>query len=115
MFMKKGVKKRKKKVPSPKHVPLDEELTVPLWFVDGAVGMLGLTLYNFLIYLLAIPFGIGGIVKELEETMGYFGINFFIDLGFTSAEMITGLTVIFTVAFSIGSFVGNRVRKKYQQ
>jgi len=81
--------------------------------MDGFVGILALMIYNFLLYLLN-TIGIGGALEEMENAMGYFGLNTFIDLQFSVAAMTLGLILMFLVAFLIGIFIGNRVRTKKQ-
>ncbi len=87
------------------------ELKVPVWFVDGFVGILALVIYNFILYFLT-AMKVGGIIAQIDGAMGYFGLNTFTDLGMSSSSMTFGLIIVFIVAFVIGILIGNRVRKK---
>ena len=87
------------------------ELKIPAWFVDGFVGILALVIYNFLLYFLT-ALKVGGIIASIEDSMGYFGLNTFTDLGMSSSSMTLGLIVVFILAFVIGIIIGGRVRKK---
>lgn len=87
-------------------------MTVPLWTVDGFVGVLTLVIYNFLLYILAIILGIGGIIKDLEQTMGYFLLNSFIDFGFSAPQMIIGLIFTLGISYLLGMGIGKLVRIK---
>ena len=89
----------------------EKGLEVPLWLVDGFVGILALMIYNFLLYLLTIA-GIRGVIGQIEEAVGYFGLNSFIDFGFNSNEMFLGIVIFFLLAFFLGIGIGNWVRKK---
>lgn len=93
-----------------------KELEVPVWTADGFVGILGLMIYNFLLYLLKI-LGIGGIISKMEDTMGYFTLNTFVDLGFSPSEMFVGLLIIFIISFILGIIIAKVVRKskKYKK
>jgi len=88
----------------------DKELVVSFWILDGFVGILGLMIYNFILYL-TTALGAGGILNDLQNTMGYFGLLFFIDLGFSPSEMSLGLIFIFMIAFFLGASIGNFLRK----
>ena len=92
-----------------------KELKIPIWIADGFVGVLALVIYNFLLYLLDAS-EVWQALRQMEDAMGYFGLNTFIDLQFSAAGMTLGLIVMFLIAFLIGMFVANRVRakKKYQ-
>ena len=82
---------------------------IPLWLVDGTVGVLALLIYNFLLYLLK---NIGGIFSQLENSMGYFGLNSFLDFGFNAKEMFLGILIFFIVSFFLGTTIGSYLRKK---
>ena len=87
-----------------------KELTVPFWLLDGFVGILALMIYNFVLYLIT-TIGAGGIFNDMQNTMGYFGLLFFIELGFSAAEMSLGIIIIFLVAFILGATIGNFLRQ----
>jgi hypothetical protein len=89
----------------------EKEFTLPLWVLDGVVGLLALMIYNFLLYLLDVA-GTGGIIKNLHETMGYFGINSFMDLGFEAGTMSIGILIMFGFSFVLGMIIGSIVRKR---
>ena len=93
----------------------EKELKVDSWVVDGFVGTLALVIYNFILYILTL-FGIKGIIDQLEDTMGYFGLNTFLDLGFNPDTMVLGITMSFTFSFLLGIIIGNwvRMKKKYR-
>ena len=88
-----------------------KELKVPFWFVDGFVGILALVIYNFILYLLSI-LGVGGIIKKIEEAMGYFLLKSFIDFGFSATEMVFGLVITFVLVFFMGVGISILVRRK---
>ena len=77
----------------PKNKNSKREIKVPVWFIDGFVGILALVIYNFLLYFLT-ALKVGGIIAKIEEAMGYFGLNTFTDLGMSSSSMTLGLIVI---------------------
>lgn len=104
--MKKRVKNNSVKRSSDK-----KEMKLPVWFLDGFVGVLALMIYNFLLYLF-VEIGFKGLVKDLEDTMGYFGIKSFLDFGFTAGEISIGVIIIFAIAFIIGIGIGKIVRKR---
>jgi ABC-type antimicrobial peptide transport system permease subunit len=87
-----------------------KDLELPVWTADGFVGILGLMIYNFILYLLKIA-GAGGIIAKMEETMGYFTLNTFVDLGFSPGEMFFGLIITLIVSFLLGVFIAKIVRK----
>jgi len=95
----------------PKNKNSKREIKVPVWFIDGFVGILALVIYNFLLYFLT-ALKVGGIIAKIEEAMGYFGLNTFTDLGMSSSSMTLGLIAVFIIAFVIGIVIGDRVRKK---
>ncbi|HLC78281.1 MAG TPA: hypothetical protein VJH92_04095 [Candidatus Nanoarchaeia archaeon] len=85
------------------------EQEVPFWLLDGFVGILSLMIYNFLLYLFSHA---GGIMLELHESMGYFGLNSFTDFGFTIGQMSIGIIAFFLISFFLGVGIGNFLRKK---
>jgi len=104
--MKKRVKNNSVKRSSNK-----KEMTIPIWLLDGFVGILSLMVYNFLLYLLT-EIGIEGVIGQLEDTMGYFGLNSFIDLNFSTGAMSIGILIVFLVAFVLGAWIGGMIRKR---
>jgi hypothetical protein len=88
-----------------------KELEVPLWVLDGTVGVLALFIYNFLLYLTTI-FDIRGIIGEIENSIGYFGLNGFIDFGLSASQMLMGMSLIFLLSFFLGIGMGHLVRKQ---
>ena len=54
---------------------------------------------------------ITGFIEEIESSMGYFGLNGFIDLGFTRIQMLIGVFLTFFVAFLLGIILANIIRK----
>lgn len=88
-----------------------KEMTVPLWIMDGFVGVLALFIYNFALYLLTV-FGVGGFVAKLEDAVGYFGINSYIDFGFSATGIFFGVVLMFVFAFVVGVITSSIVRKK---
>jgi len=90
----------------------NKNLKIPHWFLDGFVGLLALMIYNFCLYILAIAFSIGGALSKMENTMGYFLLNSFVDFGFTTFQMTIGLLLVFVLSFVLGLLVGRFVRKK---
>ena len=87
------------------------ELKITLWIVDGFVGVLALMIYNFILYILTI-FGVKGIIGQMEDAMGYFGLNSFIDFGWSANIMTLGLLITFAISFILGMGIGNYVRKR---
>ena len=87
------------------------ELTVPFWIVDGFVGVLALMIYNFLLYILTVM-GVKGIINQMEDAMGYFGLNSFIDFNFGPATITIGLIFVFIISFFLGIIIGKFVRKR---
>jgi len=81
------------------------------WVVDGFVGILALVIYNFLLYLLS-SIGIKGIILTLQQTMGYFCTNTFIDLKFSTIQIIFSLIIVFAISFLLGIFFSKIVRKR---
>lgn len=102
--MKKGSKK-------PVKIKRQKNLKIHWWIVDGFVGILALMIYNFGLYLLKLA-SESGFIENLEETMGYFGLNIFLSLGFTPSAMLAGVLFVFAISFLLGMFIGNFVRKK---
>ncbi len=88
----------------------EEEFAVKFWLVDGFVGILALMIYNFLLYIIEI-IGIKGLIGEMENTMGYFCLNSFIDFGFNPNTMTFGLIIVFIVSFFLGIITGHYVRR----
>ena len=88
-----------------------KELKIPFWIVDGFVGVLALMIYNFILYILTI-FGVKGIIGQMEDAMGYFGLNSFIDFGWSANIMTLGLLITFAISFILGMGIGNYVRKR---
>jgi len=88
-----------------------KDLEMPLWVLDGFVGILALTIYNFSLYLLA-EIGIGGTIAKMNDAMGYFGLNSFLDFGFEVRTMMFGLTLMFAFSFFLGITIGHWVRRK---
>ncbi|MBI2044804.1 hypothetical protein HYT23_01985 [Candidatus Pacearchaeota archaeon] len=88
-----------------------KEMEVPFWMIDGFIGVLALVIYNFSLYLLTAV-GVGGIIAAMENAMGYFGLNTFLDLGFSASSMTIGLVIVFLFCFCLGVFIGNLVRQK---
>ena len=95
----------------PKNWTKQKELEVPVWTADGFIGILALMIYNFLLYLLKV-LGAGGIISKMEDTMGYFTLNTFVDLGFTPSEMFVGLIIIFVISFLLGVIIAKILRKR---
>lgn len=91
-----------------------KEFTLPVWVLDGFVGLLALMIYNFLLYLLGDVAHLGGIIKQLYDSMGYFGINTFLDLGFAPKAMSLGIILMFVVSFAIGIGIGSYIRKRHK-
>jgi len=89
----------------------NKELEVPFWLLDGFVGILALVIYNFCIYMLEV-IGIKGLVEKTQESMGYFCLSSFIDLGFTITQMTLGLLTVFILSFMLGVIIGHAVRKR---
>jgi hypothetical protein len=87
------------------------ELAIPSWIIDGFVGIIALMIYNFLLYFFT-SIRIYGIIAEMENAMGYFGINSFIDLGFNLIETLVGILSFFVISFLLGVYVGKYVRRK---
>lgn len=90
----------------------EKEFTLPVWILDGVVGLLALVIYNFVLYLLNSCFSIGGIVANLHNTMGYFGLNSFIDLNFAPGTITVGILIMFAFSFVLGVLIGKAVRNK---
>ena len=88
-----------------------KDLKLPLWIVDGFVGILALMIYNFLLYFLTL-LGVGGIIAKIEDVMGYFGLNTFLDFGLDPSEMFLGLLIIFVISFLLGVIIANIVRER---
>jgi hypothetical protein len=89
----------------------EKELEVPFWILDGFVGILALMIYNFCFYFLD-TIGIKGIISKIQDTMGYFCLNSFIDLGFTVSQMAIGILTVFILSFCLGILTGSMVRKR---
>lgn len=81
------------------------------WIVDGFVGILALMIYNFLLYLLD-GLGTGGVISQMQDTMGYFGVKSFLDFGFNAATISIGILLMFAFSFCLGMAIGNFVRRK---
>ena len=90
---------------------VNSELDVPVWILDGFTGILALVIYNFILYILT-AFGIKGFIAQLQEAMGYFGLNSFLELGFKTNEMFIGIVIFFGISFLLGVGIGNKVRDK---
>lgn len=90
----------------------DKEMSIPFWLLDGFVGILALMIYNFCLYLLVMALGIKGVAEKMNDAMGYFLLNSFIDFGFTTSQMTIGLFLVFIFSFFLGIFVGKIVRVK---
>lgn len=88
-----------------------KDFNIPVWILDGMTGVLALVIYDFLLYILT-SIGIRGFVSELQDVMGYFGLNTFVDLGFNAGEMFLGILIFFIIAFLLGVGIGNKVRKR---
>lgn len=99
--------KKKKKIRARR----EKELEVPFWLLDGFVGILGLMIYNFVLYLIT-ALGIRGVILEMQNTMGYFGLLFFTELGFTASQMSIGIVFVFLMAFVLGIGIGGYIRKR---
>ncbi len=84
------------------------------WLVDGFVGILALMIYNFVLYVLTSA-GAGGIILNLQDTMGYFGVKSFLDFGFNAGSISIGVLLMFVFSFCLGMAIGNFVRKKRKQ
>ncbi len=91
-----------------------KKLEIPFWIADGFMGILALVIYNFVLYVL-VELGVGGIIKKIEDAMGYFLLKSFIDLEFSPISMVFGLAITFTIAFVMGAGISKLVRnqKKY--
>lgn len=83
---------------------------IPLWFVDGVLGILALVIYNFSLYLIRIS-GTQGFLREIEKNAGSFGINSFATFNFSETSTIIGVLGIFGFSFFLGICIGNKVRK----
>lgn len=90
---------------------MNKEMEVPLWFMDGFTGVLALMIYNFVLYLIKL-LDIDGLIGDIENTMGYFGLNTFIDLGFNIGGMIFGILIMFLFSYVLGIGISSWVRKK---
>ncbi len=88
------------------------EVTVPVWLIDGFVGILALVIYNFALYVLGTILGVGGFISSMEEAMGNFCINSFVYFGLTPSQIAVGLILTFVTAFLIGILIGHFVRKR---
>jgi len=86
---------------------------LPYPMLDGLVGILALVMYNILLYLIHL-LGVRGIVEEMQQTMGYFGMNTFLDLGFAPIQITLGLIIVFGISFFLGTGIGHIVRKRNQ-
>ena len=93
----------------------EKEMTIPFWVLDGFVGILALTIYNFVLFILKV-IGAGGVILLMEDSMGYFGLNSFVDLGFSTSQMTIGLILVFIISFLMGMGIGHcvRMKKKYK-
>ena len=87
----------------------NKELEAPFWMQDGFVGILALMIYNFLLYVLS-KIGVGGIIREMQTSTGYFGLRSFIDLGLDLNGMTIGIIIVFVFCFFLGMIIGNFVR-----
>jgi len=94
-----------------KRLKNSKELEVPIWFLDGFVGVLALLIYNFALYILNL-IGTGEIVSQLESTTGYFMLNSFVDFGYTASQMALGIILVFIFCYILGIIIGNLVRKR---
>jgi hypothetical protein len=92
-------------------VKTKKEFTIPIWLVDGFIGVLALVIFNFLLYILNV-LGVGGIVSQLESTMGYFTLNSLLELNLSPASMLLGLIIIFAISFILGMLIAGFVRKR---
>jgi len=88
-----------------------KKLEIPFWIVDGFIGVLALVIYNFVLYVL-VQLGTRGIIKKIEDAMGYFLLKTFIDLEFSPITMVFGLTITFVIAFGMGAGISKIVRNK---
>lgn len=88
-----------------------KEFEIPLWILDGFVGILALMVYNFILYILTI-IGVKGIVESMYETMGYFGLNSFVYFGLSPGAMTLGIVIVFAISFVLGIGIGKKVRQK---
>ena len=84
---------------------------IPVWVMDGFVGILALMIYNFALYLIKIS-EVGGFFSKMEDAVGYFGVNSFVDFGFSSGEIIFGVFLFFLISFLLGVVIGDKVRKR---
>lgn len=107
-------RKTKRTTKRTKKVKKTKRKNYPFWVVDGSVGLLALAIYNLLLYLLSI-IGIRGPVFTMQQTMGYFGLNTFLDLGFTTAQMFLGVVIVLAVSFVLGIGIGNIVRRRRKE
>lgn len=78
--------------------------------MDGFNGILALMIYNLLLYLSKLT-NVKGVIKEIADTIGYFGFNAFVDLGFSGKSMKIGLISIFLTAFLLGIIIAKIIRK----
>jgi len=102
------VKKKRKVARTNK---IQREFEVPLWFIDGFIGILALMIYNFILYILTL-IGIKGVVGKIENTMGYFGLNSFIEFGWSPGSITLGIILFFVISFVLGIGIGSYVRKR---
>jgi len=87
----------------------EKNLKIPLWVRDGTNGILGLVIYNFLLYLLTIS-NSQNFLKNMQDTTGSFYITTFSTLGI---NLTISTIFIFAFAFLLGVLVAKQVRKKY--
>ena len=81
------------------------------WVIDGFTGILALVICNFALYLLNFAMD-SGFIEQLDNSMGYFGLNAFLEMGFSPSAMLIGVFLIFAISFILGMFIGTRVRVK---
>lgn len=86
------------------------ELKVPIWLVDGFNGILGLMIYNFVLYLSGLV-NVTEFINKIRNDTGYFYLNSAIALGATKALTILTLICVFGLTFMLGIIISNSVRK----
>jgi hypothetical protein len=89
----------------------NKEVELLWWVVDGFVGFLALMIYSFLLYLLDAA-GTGGVIAKMQDAVGYFGLNTFLDFNFTPGAMTLGILIVFAFSFVLGILIGQVVRSK---
>jgi len=79
-----------------------------IFLVDGFTGILAFMIYNLIIYLAGVNFGI---FRRLWYDTGYFYLNTLNHLNLTISGKIILVTIAFIVSFLIGVKTGHLVRR----